>query len=150
MTAAFNMGDTVQVAARTAWAENRSGGEQGMQSVMNTFANRAKPGRWWGSTILEVCLFPEQYSCWIVNSDPKSNYQAMLAVTYDDAEFKIALALAGQLVMGSLTDITKGSDSYYAIRAYKPFTDQEPPSWSTAPTTKFKLVIQGQKFYTTI
>lgn len=141
--------NSVDILARTAWGENRGGGEIGMQSVMNSVLNRVRHGGWWGNTIVGVCQHPWQYSCWNADSDPNSDYQAMLAVTADDTNFAIALALAGRAIMGTLPDITEGADSYYAVSI-------PPPNWVTGiaseniPPAQFTVEIAGQRFYKTV
>lgn len=133
--------DPVQIAARTAWGEARGEGLLGMQAVMNTFANRALTPAWWGRDIAGVCLCQNkvgihQYSCWNI-ADP--NRAQLLAVTETDPQFKAALALAQELVEGSLSDLTKGADSYYDARS------MEAPRW--AETRFYRCTIGHHAFY---
>jgi hypothetical protein len=47
-------GPADQVLARTAWGENRGGGQVGLQSVINVIMNRAAHPGWWGTTPIGV------------------------------------------------------------------------------------------------
>jgi len=131
--------NTVDIVARTAWGENRGGGSEGMQSVINVVQNRAAKGGWWGSTMLAVCLFPNQFDCWIADNNPTSDYHATLNVTIADPDFAVALNLASRAVMGTLPDITGGATMYYAKSM------AAPPYW--AATATFTREIAGQLFY---
>lgn len=117
----MNINDPVDVLARTLWAEARGCGGNGMQHVANVIINRANNPRWWGHSILEVCLKPMQFSCWNLN-DP--NRAKLVAVTPDNPEFATALRIAAQAVAGKLPDATFNADSYYAL------TMPRPPYWA--------------------
>lgn len=107
----------VDIAARTAWGEARGEGIAGMQSVLNVIANRAKKPGWWGHDLGSVCLSPWQFSCWI-DGDP--NGPKARAITDDDPLFRSALSMAGRAAAGTLPDLTRGSDSYYATTSLRP------------------------------
>ncbi len=129
------LADPVQVAGRTAWGEARGGGTLGMHAVLCSIGNRAKQPGWWGRTILTVCLARGQYDCWTPGSE---DHAAMLAVSAGDPEFRTALALAQQLVDGTLTDITGGADSYYALGSRR-------PEWAIG--VRYRGTWGGQAFY---
>ncbi|NHN93811.1 cell wall hydrolase [Acetobacter sicerae] len=109
-----------EIAARTAWGEARGDGPDGMHAVLNVIGNRVKQPSWWGHDIAGVCQRPWQFSCW--NSDDP-NRAKLLAVTEQNAQFAIALKLAGFLVAGTLSDITHGADHYYSVHI-------TPPLWA--------------------
>lgn len=111
------MSNPVDVAARTAWAEARGEGAQGMQAVLNVIANRAKTPGWWGHDVLSVSKARWQFSCW---NDGDPNQKKALAVTDEDPLFRAALTLAKRAVAGTLPDITGGADSYYALGTPRP------------------------------
>ncbi len=124
------------ILARTIWGENRGGGEEGMTSVANVVINRvAQPG-WWGMDIRSVCLKPEQFSCWNAN-DP--NYPLIMAVDEANSTFALAMDIAAQAIGGTLSDITNGATSYYALSM------AEPPYWATGKTPC--ATIQNQLFF---
>lgn len=105
------------IAARTAWAEARGEGIAGMQAVLNVIAHRsARPG-WWGHDFTSVCRAPYQFSCWLPG-DP--NGPQARAVTDDDPLFRAALSMAQRAATGDLSDLTRGSDSYYATTSARP------------------------------
>src|SRR5271168_1942669 len=59
------LGPEVQILARTAWGEDRSGSVLGMQAVINAIMNRVAHPSWWGTSALSVCLMREQFDCWL-------------------------------------------------------------------------------------
>jgi N-acetylmuramoyl-L-alanine amidase len=122
------MSDTSQAAdvlARTLWGEARGCGAAGMRNVSMVIMNRVKHPRWWGHDIVSVCLDPEQFSCWNAN-DP--NLPKLKAVTTEDPAFRLALTVAQAAIAGTVTDITKDADSYYAV------TMRTPPAWAARAT----------------
>lgn len=131
--------NSVDVLARTAWAENRGGGTEGMQSVMNAILNRAAHPCWWGRDVISVCLKPEQFSSWN-ESDP--NRAKLLAVTIEDPQFAVAMQLAARAVMGKLPDLTDDANSYYSLSM------ETPPEW--AAKSMFTVEVAGQRFYRTV
>lgn len=101
--------DDLNILARTAFGENRSGGEPGMQSVLNVIMNRSAKAKWWGDTPRSVCLKPYQFSCWMPD-DP--NYELLTTVGEDNAAFALALKLAAEALSGTLADLTSGATYY--------------------------------------
>lgn len=100
------------VIARTAWAEARGDGSQGMAGVINVIMHRANQPGWWGRTPKEVCLKPKQFSCW--NSDDPNRAKA-LAVDEADPMFARALLLEDAALRGALVDNTGGATHYHAV-----------------------------------
>ncbi|KPC52602.1 cell wall hydrolase [Amantichitinum ursilacus] len=116
--------DAQDVLARTVWGEARggNGAEAGMTAVAHVVLNRVAARSWWGRTVVEVCRKPWQFSCWNLN-DP--NLPKMRAVTSSDAQFALALQIAGRAVAGTLgDDITHGATHYYATSMHTP------PQWA--------------------
>ena len=99
------------ILACTAYGENRGGGADGMQSVINTVMNRANKPGWWGTTPREVCLKPKQFDCWMPD-DP--NYYAILKANTNDIVFGSAYIMAQQALSGTLPDLTHGATYYIA------------------------------------
>lgn len=135
----FSQWDDVGILARTAFGENRAGGIDGMQSVLNVIMNRAARPCWWGNTPREVCLKYLQFSCWNP-TDP--NCQVIMNVTDDNTLFSAATALAQQALNGTLEDITNGATYYLA----ESLTNQ--PSWAISHTPC--ATIAGQVFFNDI
>lgn len=142
---AFTVGNKdIDILARTIWGEARGEGRTGMTAVANVVMNRyyqAKSSRAlarrFGSTVREVCLKKNQFSCWNSN-DP--NRPLMLKVNMNDAAFRMAIDIATAAVLGKLNDVTSGSDHYHttAIR----------PSWTQGKVAA--VVIGTHKFYNDI
>jgi len=111
-----------EVVACTLWGEARNQGERGMCAVACVIGNRLHTHYRKRQSAREVCLDPFQFSCWL-KGDP--NLSRMLAtVRQPDAPFRQALALADELLKGTLQDITRGARHYYAASLRKP------PSWA--------------------
>lgn len=111
------MTSAIDTAARTAWGEARGEGVRGMQAILNVIANRAAHPGWWGHDVSSVCTTPWQFSC---RNEGDPNFQKLRAVTDEDPLFRSALTLAERMASHTLTDITGGADSYYAIGSSKP------------------------------
>jgi hypothetical protein len=124
--------DDLFMIALTAWRENRGGGEEGMQSVMNTIVNRA---RIHAQSFYEVCTQHDQYSSVTYPTDPETAIYAVKT----DPQWIIAKTLAVQAGVGTLTDITDGATSYYALSMKKP------PYWAASMTKTVTLF--GQVFF---
>jgi N-acetylmuramoyl-L-alanine amidase len=104
-----------EIIAKTAWAEARGDGNEGMTAVINVIQNRLLSGiSWWGNTFRSICLKPYQFSCWN-SGDP--NLAKLLAVSDDDPQYQAALSIADRAMAGDLPDITGGADSYERIGA---------------------------------
>ncbi len=131
--------DPATVLACTAWMEARSGGKDGMQSVLNVVMNRAKHGGWWGDTPVAVCLKLYQFSSWNEGSTQIPLVRA--ALTNGDASYAVALRLADLALKSILPDLTYGADSYYD-------TCISPPTWTLKAI--FTVEIAGQRFFRTV
>ena len=122
----------VVVGALTAWRENRGGGEDGMQSVLNVLVNRAKQR---GTSIYAEAVLRLQFSSMTAPGDPN----LVLFPTVLDPEWLTALSLASKAASGLLDDITGGATFYYAASMPRP------PIWASSmiPT----VTIAGQHFF---
>lgn len=118
--------EEVDLVARTAWAEARGEGELGMEAVATVIRNRVYDGdRRWAQTYDEVCLAPNQFSCWRAD-DP--NRQKATDVTFQDVRFFKAYALAaGVMAMIRMIDPTHGANHYLATFL---FYSTDRPSWA--------------------
>ena len=134
------MGDDVKVLAQTIWGEARGEGKGGMEAVASVIINRAdyppKGKLWWGHSVEEVCQKPYQFEVWNVGNP---NRALMLAVTENDAQFRMALEIARKAVARQLPDRTNGATHYYA------YLKIAPPSWANGRTPT--ATIGGHKFY---
>jgi len=119
--------------------EARSDGQEGMQAVANSVMNRVNHPTWWGKSIVSVCLAPKQYSSW--NADSTQIPLVRDAMVEGDQFYQDALTIAEWAVEGALPDITKGSDSYFAV-------SMSPPFW--ARSNEFTVQIGRQRFFRTV
>lgn len=126
--------DPIDILSRTMWAEARNQGYAGMYAVGCVVRNRSLNPRWWGHSIISVCLEPFQFSSWNAG-DP--NRAQLLAVTSADPQFSKARTIASAIIGGGL-DTTDNADSYYA-------RDIPPPSWCARAT--FTVQIGAHRFY---
>jgi spore germination cell wall hydrolase CwlJ-like protein len=129
--------DPIDVLARTIWGEARGEPSGGMEAVACVILNRARHPRWWGGSIVEVCLKPWQFSCWNAG-DP--NRPKLLSVTGADPAFTAALAIADRAVRGELPDCTNNADSYVDLRVARPaWAEQNKPVAVIGNQTFFRL-----------
>ena len=108
-------GPVIDTLARTIWGEARGESVRGREAVAACIMNRvakaeARGGHWWGSTVVEVCRAPWQFSCWNEN-DP--NREKLLAVDRRDRTFQICQRIARRAVRGTLVDPTDGATHYH-------------------------------------
>lgn len=122
----------VVIGALCAWRENRSGGAEGMQSVINVLVNRAKARN---TSIYTEAVRRLQFSSMTESGNP----ELVTFPAYSDDQWQTALAIMDKVADGTLTDITGGATSYYALSM------AEPPYW--AETMTETCVIAGQKFF---
>jgi len=103
----------LDVLARTLWGEARSESDLGKAAVAWVVRNRTQksPKYGWSASIQKVCQQPFQFSCWNKN-DPNRN--KLLAVAESDAQFKLCLEIADQVLRGAIPDPTGGADHYFA------------------------------------
>lgn len=124
--------NALDILARTLWGEARGEGRLGMECVANVILNRRKSGvRWWGETVIDICLKPWQFSCWNKND---VNRAKLLSVDCEDPQFMVAYDVADKALNGYLPDMTHGSDSYHD-RRMNPY-----PKWAEgiAPAATIK------------
>lgn len=97
--------------AKTIWGEARGEGLRGMQAVANVVMNRVNAASWYGASIKDVVLKPQQFSCWNAN-DP--NRAKIDKLSIEDLAASGALNVARQVISGQLKDITGGATNYHA------------------------------------
>ena len=136
------MEEDVDVLARTLWGEARGEKEGGMEAVASVIINRVywpttRPPLWWGSTVKQVCQYPDQFEVW---NEGNPNLADMRTVTEDkDKEFRMAVAIARKAVARELKDLTDGATHFYAHKKISP------PSWANGRTPS--AIIGDHTFY---
>lgn len=108
-------GEAVAILARTLYGEARGQPHNGKVAVANVMLNRVRSNTWWGKTIVEVCLWPYQFSAW--NTDDPNRKVMLSVLRYDEdnrtgVEFLRCLTIAMDAVRGGLIDNTMGSTHY--------------------------------------
>ena len=111
------MDTDTEIMAKTIYGEARGEGISGMEAVANVIINRHKMAllnnrTWWGKTIIEICLKPQQFSCWNP-TDP--NFKLLQQDLSDDKIYAICKRIALRALHGNLPDNTHGATHYHAI-----------------------------------
>lgn len=122
------------IASATIFMEASSEGHDGMVAVAHVLANRRADGRW-GGTLSEVCLAPQQFSCWNTN-DP--NRKRMAKTEDDDTTMLLAQRVLDDVLWERLPDPTQGATHYYSVNI-------PAPSW--AETGEFTVQIGKHRYY---
>lgn len=122
------------ILARTVFGEARGEGYLGQVGVAWVAKNRAVRGGWFGTSIADVCLKPQQFSCW---NDNDPNKAAISKAQIQDHGFLRALGIAALVIAGDIQDPTGGADHYHAVSI-------PPPSWTRRMT---KTVQLGQHIF---
>ncbi len=122
------------VSSLTVWRENRGGGIQGMQSVLNVIMNRAAAH---GHSPYTVCTTHAQFS-----SISMPGPEAYLWPVEADLQWQQALSLASLATSGQLEDLTNGATNYYAPAG---MPGNKAPSWTESMTET--VTIGGQIFF---
>jgi len=118
--------EEVDLVARTAWGEARGEAELGMEAVCWVIRNRVyDAGTRWSPNYDEVCLAPNQFSCWRAD-DP--NRRKATDVTFEDVRFFKAFGLAaGVMSMVRNLDPTYGANHYLTDDLFR---SSRKPSWA--------------------
>jgi hypothetical protein len=99
------------IGALCAWRENRGGGQQGMQSVLNVLANRAAAR---GTNVYTEATRLGQFSSISAPGNAELATWPTPAKAADYEAWEIALSLVEAAANGGLADITGGATLYYA------------------------------------
>lgn len=125
-------GKPVDILARTLWGEARGESVRGKEAVAAVVVNRvrhARAGRamWWGRTISDVCLKPDQFSCW---SNPSGGCPDAMVVVPGDPCLAVCVRIARRAVAGVLEDPTGGATCYHARSVHPRW------AWSRIPSAE--------------
>lgn len=130
---------SVDTLARTIYGEARGESVRGKEAVAAVIMNRVarameRGGWWWGSSVIDVCRRPFQFSCWNAG-DP--NRAKIERADERDRDFAICLRVARRAVSGALADPTDGATHYHAEGFAPPWAAGRVPA----------AVIGRHKFY---
>lgn len=122
--------EDIDVVAMTLWGEARGEGEQGMRAVACVIGNRTKrEGQQKG--YVAVCREFRQFSCW--NENDPNRLQLEAVRRNPDNAFRLAAAIARQLIRGELEDFTFGATHYFAASI------PQRPNWAKDKNPCFRL-----------
>lgn len=104
----------LDIAARTLWGECRGEPLEGQQAVAWVIRTRAswEPVAWWGRTVVEVCLKPNQFSCWNLGS---ASRKKLIDLDTDDQEYLALRAVVRSVMDGDVPDPTGGATHYQRV-----------------------------------
>ena len=147
----------IQLLAKVAWKEDRSGGSDGMRSVINVVLNRVGHRGYYPDRVEDVIMQPKQFTSMSVKSDPEylldpatAKLNAADAQAWQEAQ-RLAVLAAG----GNLEDTTLGSTLYYdpaGIQTHRTITLPTgetipwPQKWNQA-SVRYRTTIQHQVFF---
>ncbi|MDW3205726.1 MAG: cell wall hydrolase [Alphaproteobacteria bacterium] len=106
----------IDTLARTIWGEARADSVRGKEAVAAVVMNRVKRARsqfgfdWWGGTVVEACLGPDQFDCWRRSPEARRD---LMNVRPDDPVFAVCRRIACRAVRGALVDPTSGAVRYH-------------------------------------
>ncbi len=126
----------VEIMARTIYGEARGESPLGKKAVGHVLINRARRGGWFGKTVSQCALYPQQFSCWNQN-DP--NRVKMQGVDLGDPLYRECMLAALEAMGDPDNDPTHGSHHYH--------THNVSPKWSKGHSY---LSIGGHRFYSGI
>jgi spore germination cell wall hydrolase CwlJ-like protein len=128
-------------AGYTLFGECRGEPENGQLAVAWVIRTRAtwSPPTWWGKTVSEVCLAPEQFSCWN-KTDP--NYALLQGLPFNNLEFQTLRTLAETVFAGTMSDPAVDSQGNHPTH-YQRIGTNAP--WSVGKTPS--ATIGHQEFY---
>ena len=115
--------EDLDILARTIFGEGRGELYGGKVAIGCVIMNRVKARSYFGDTVVEVCLKPNQFSCWNAN-DP--NREKVEAASIDKDVFLECLDVAKRTLAGEFEDLTFGSRHYHTLQAA--------PYWSKGKT----------------
>lgn len=120
----------VDILARTLYGEARGESVRGKEAVAAVIVNRVNRARlrgghyWWGSSIIQVCHKPWQFSCWNAND---TNCQKIKAVDRTNKTFLSCIRIAMRAINGTLKDPTGGSTHYHVKGLFPPWAKGRSP-----------------------
>ncbi len=111
----------LNLAARTVWGEARNQGRHGWEAVAWVLKNRLDRPGWWGKTLSEICLKPQQFSCWNL-VDPN---RAQILALPDDAPLLVEIQRTVEAVLDSRVADPTGGATHYHTAGVDPKWDDE-------------------------
>jgi len=144
--------EAIAILARTLHGEGRNQPRHGKVAIASVVLNRVAADSWWGDDVVEVCLWPSQFSAW---GDRDPNLKVMLeaddtimrlghpTLDVSNAAFNECMEIAIQAMDGRLEDNTEGSTHYINPKVLK-----RRPAWAEGKTPV--VVIADHEFYNNV
>ncbi len=121
------------VLARTLYGEARGeyarSGIAAFIAIGNVVMNRVQRGGWYGRTVAEVCLKPQQFSCW--NEGDPNRFLLDKADLGTNSLFRLITTVVENLDSQRWPDLTGGCDHYHAASCH--------PSWAKGRNVQVHL-----------
>ena len=121
------------------WREARGEVHSGKVAVAYSIMNRVEHPKWWGSSVITVCIKPWQYSSLTDPKDPQLTRYPGEDLSWDEC-IQVALDVLDKKVPNPVP----GADSYYAVSMD---VAGNPPPWSKE--SRFVAQVGGHTFYDT-
>lgn len=108
-----------EILIRTVAGEARSEPPLGQQAVAHVILNRLAAATTlairnrWGASIAEICLKPQQFSCW---DDRDQNRRYIINLRPCDAVYNVAVEAVTNAYRNLLTDPTGSADHYHHVQ----------------------------------
>jgi Cell Wall Hydrolase len=144
---------SVAIPALCGWRENRGGGTQGMQSVLNVLANRAARDH---TSLYAEAIKRLQFSSMTAGGDPELVLFPIddLYGVINDPQYLQAEQMARWALAGNLPDLTAGATDYYAPLGLKNATTLKvngklvpfPSKWNSAKVV-YTATVADQLFF---
>jgi N-acetylmuramoyl-L-alanine amidase len=119
----------LDIVSRTLIGEDND--SDGMIAVCHVIRNRYKitlehDGKyWWGNDLIDVCLKPYQFTCWLNNKEGSKNFQRIMRMSVGSERlFAIAQSIAINVLCGITSDPTNGATHYHSA-----YIDAESVDW---------------------
>ncbi|CAF0741973.1 unnamed protein product [Rotaria sordida] len=118
--------DEIDVLTRTVYGEARGETIDGQAAVAWVIQNRAAKGRtYMGKTIKDVCLKPNQFSCWNSNN---VNRKLLLNLNTKSEIYENIRRVVEQVLNGTRADNTNGSTHYHTSHVQPNWTKDKSPT----------------------
>ena len=114
---------TVEIFAKTIYGEARGEPIEGQHAVGFVVLNRVAANTWYGSSVIDVCLKPWQFSTWNQNTSSRRMLDAMNA---SDQRLAPQVQVAREVLSGAAPNLIDGATHYHA--------DYVHPAWVTGAT----------------
>lgn len=135
----------IQAATLTVYGEARNQPVIGLVAVLCVLANRLALKRW-GTSWVDVCLAPWQFSCWNAADPNRAKLEALAVASapVDDPVLDVCAFLAARVVAGDLRDPTGHATHYLNMETVKKL-----PTWTQVPAVR-TTVIGNHSFFANV